>query len=372
MWPGRKDCTHATQPSGQVVRLPVPFRPTTVEGRQAAHIAAFASHRRARDDVYWLKEVAEILGTLAACGATPGRKALIPLENHYADLVEHCQFYPQYYRFHLSIALDLEQLGMAGDVGKRIAHFVVAENLCGHELSDLQRAEVVRLLGRAGLETRDTAALRHRLERFAERARHFAVPNKKAAYELTHIVFYLSEYGARDPQLGDAVRRSLMHLGLLAYLEQNADLLGEVAIALRYVGADVPVAWHEWLMSAWAGFAALEGEGGPDSYHEYIVLGWAAAVLGDGAAFDRPIPEGSVNFFPTHSDAGPLRLMSRYLADLSPAERHNDWPRMRGQVMDRLNDAGRDVIEVAEQSTDMFESFFAGFARAGNSLERYG
>lgn len=372
MQPGRKNCTKQTQPDARVVRLPVSFRPTSVEGRQAAHIAAFANHRRLPDDVYWLKEVAECLGILTACDARPGAAALEPLHSYYEGLEAHCSFYPQYYRFHLGIALDLEALGMPGDVGARIARFVEAENLAGHELSDLQRAEAARLLERAGHAPQGVDDLRQRLHHFAARARHFAVPNKKAAYELTHIVFYLSDYGRRDPQLGDAARQSLMHLGLLAYLEQNADLLAEVAIALRYVGAPVPPLWAEWLGNAWAGFAALPGEGAQDSYHEYVVLAWSAAVLTGQPVLDRPIPEGGVNFYPTHDDTAPLRTMSRLLSELPPGQRSGDWSLVRPRMLDQLDDIGRSVIEAAEQSTDDFDSFFEGFARAGVDLERCG
>lgn len=347
----------------RILRLPVAFRPTTPSGRQAAHLAAFANHRRNRDDVYWLKEVAECLGILVATGADLAPQALEPLRDWYDALEAHCRFYPQYYRFHLSIALDLEALGLDGEVAGKIAAFVADCDLAGHELSDLQRAEAARLLARRGITLPDAAETEARLRAFAGRARHFAVPNKKAAYELTHIVYYLSEYGRRDPGLGRETERSLLHVGLLAYLEQNADLLAEVAIALHYMNAPVPVAWSDWLALAWGGCTALPGDAPADGYHEYVVLGWAAATLQGVPVFDRPIPEGPVNFYTTLEGAAPLRDMSRELAGLG-AERSGDWQRMRPHLMARLSDGARAVVEVAEASTPCFDSFFEGFARA--------
>ena len=347
----------------RVVRLPVAFRPVTPEGRQAAHLAAFALHRRDPSDVYWLKEVAECLSTMTACGARPGAAALAPLAEHYETLAETCVFYPQYYRFHLGIALDLEALGMAGDQSARIARHVAAEGLPAHELSDLQRGEAAWLLARAGVDMPGAEAVAARLRAFAGRARHFAVPNKKAAYELTHIVYYLSDQGRRDPGLGRETERSLLHVGLLAYLEQNADLLAEVAVALDVMGAPVPDEWRDWLAAAWAGSRALPGQGGGDDYHQYLVLGWAHARLRGGPVFDRPIPEGPVDFHIPREPEAPLRDLGRGLADMGAA-RSGDWERMREGLLARLSQGARALIETAEGSTPVFASFFEGFARA--------
>ena len=84
-----------------------------------------------------------------------------------------------------------------------------------------------------------------------------------------------------------------MHLGILAQLEGNADLLAEVVIALGYIGAEVPGDWRHEVLDGWNDFAAVPARGGVDGYHEYVVLGWAAAVLGQGPVFDRPIPDGA-------------------------------------------------------------------------------
>ena len=97
---------------------------------------------------------------------------------------------------------------MAGTQGAKLCNWVAQQELTQAELSDLQRGEAQRLLARRGVEFEDNG-LNARLHRFISRNDTFAVPNKKAAYELTHIVFYLSEYGRKDPQLGNAAVRSL-------------------------------------------------------------------------------------------------------------------------------------------------------------------
>ena len=152
------------------------------------------------------------------------------------------------YRFLLSICLDLEDLGLPGDKGEALAHWVDTQELPEAELSDLQRAEARRLLARRGVRALDwDVGLEDRLRRFVNRSETFAMPNKKAAYELTHIVFYLSEYGRRDPNLDQAAITSLEYAGILAYLDQNADLLAEICVALRYTGQTPSPIWEDWL-----------------------------------------------------------------------------------------------------------------------------
>ena len=56
--------------------------------------------------------------------------------------------FPAIYRFILSFALDLETLGLGQGKSAKLGQWVVDHNLVGAELSDLQRAEAVRLLKR--------------------------------------------------------------------------------------------------------------------------------------------------------------------------------------------------------------------------------
>jgi hypothetical protein len=186
--------------------------------RQAAMLECFATQRRLEGDVFWLKQNAEALNILESTGAVLPDRALEVHRGFYGEIEHRMEFFPQYYRFFLGLCLDLQDLGNGGDNGARLVQLVARDGLAKAELSDLQRAEARRLCLRCGVDpvVKDTG-LNDRLRRFARRAETFTMPNKKAAYELTHIVFYLSEYGCRDPEVGQAFIGSLHFAGTLAF-----------------------------------------------------------------------------------------------------------------------------------------------------------
>jgi hypothetical protein len=275
-------------------------------------------------------------------------------------------FFQQYYRFILSICLDLEDLGLAGSKGEEIANWVAREGLAEAELSDLQRAEAHRLLHRRGISSiMDDGTLEHRLRSFINRSGTFALPNRKAAYELTHIVFYLSEYGRLDPQLDQNAFISLEYAGLLAYLDQNSDLLAEVCIALHYAGQTPPIEWMSWLQRQTAGFVIAEG--GPsqksDVYHDYFVCNWAMAAT-QRPYFAQPVQPGPMQVRQSVTRTGPLRQMSQMLFELQD-HRSTDWSVMRRHLQSELSAEAHDILTTAESSSRNFDSFFAGFARVG-------
>ncbi|MFC3117922.1 DUF6902 family protein [Jhaorihella thermophila] len=238
-------------------------RPVPAAGRARAAprwSKSFARHRRFGDDVFWLKENAELLNILECTGLDLGPDALAPHEGFYADIERRLGFFPQYYRFFLSICLDLEDLGMPGDKGEALCRWAAREGLADAELSDLQRAEARRLMLRRGIDPLpEDAGLEDRLRLFMDRSETFAMPNKKAAYELTHIVFYLSEYGRRDPGLSAAAAKSLEFAGILAFLDQNVDLLAEICVAMRHAGIAPSSIWEDWLEQETRRFAVLSG-----------------------------------------------------------------------------------------------------------------
>ena len=356
---------------GSVFHLDLPFRQTTPDARRAALIQRFASERRSDGDVFWLKENAELLNLLECTGARPDVVALDPLQSFYNGFHARLGFFPQYYRFLLSLCLDLEDLGLGGTTGEAAAQWVADEGLVDAELSDLQRAEARRLCLRRGVDPLNgDTALDHRLRAFTVQKDTFARPNKKAAYELTHIVFYLSEYGRRAPNLPSGALDSLHHAGTLAFLELNTDLLSEICIALRYAGATPPKAWESWLF-AQARLFVVESGGpgwGQDDYHPYLMLNWAMAVAGQGG-FGAQIPEGPIRFQAPRPHVSPLRELSECLLGMGGARRP-DWHQMRDRVGDTLTDEARHVLQEAERCVD-FPAFFAGFARAGGPVSGY-
>ena len=325
-------------------------------------VAGFARERRSGEDVFWLKENAELLNILLGAGLPVAVEDLAPLAGFYADLEARLRFFPQYYRFLLSMALDLEDLGLPGETRARLCAEVARAGLAEAELSDLQRAEARRLLARRGLGAAGDEGLEARLRAFMARSETFAVPNKKAAYELTHIVFYLSDYGARDPGLCAGARRSLRYAGILAYLDQNADLLAEVCTALHFAGEPVPRAWRETVAAVHRGITADgPAERLEDAYHEYLVTGWFCAATG-GDAFAAPGTGGPLRFAPAGQRRGALRVLSECLYGLGEARR-GDWRAMRPHVLAMLGPVGHEVLVEAEAATDVFEPFFESFAR---------
>lgn len=349
-----------------VIHLNVPSQRQSKADKVAALIDCFARHRRFGDDVFWLKENAELLNILE-CTATPlGEDALASHTGFYEEVEKRLGFFPQYYRFLLSICLDLEDLGIGGNKGAALAEWVAKEGLADAELSDLQRAEARRLLARRNVAAMayDTG-LDERLHCFIDRSETFAMPNKKAAYELTHIVFYLSEYGRRAPELSEAAKTSLEYAGLLAYLDQNADLMAEICVAMRYAGMEPPGLWEGWLTRETHMFGVTTGAqaGTADDYHDYFVCNWAMATAGRDAfvkeaSFDR------MSFHRAGPVVGPLREMSECMFRLED-RRSDDWHAMRPLVEENLSETGFEILSEAQESSDRFETFFAGFARTG-------
>lgn len=350
-----------------VVHLTVPSRIAPLEARVTALLASFADHRRQGEDVFWLKENAELLNILECTGTPVAPEALARHAGFYAAAEDRLRFFPQYYRFFLSLALDLEALGMPGDQAARMVDFTASEGLAGAELSDLQRAEARRLMLRRGVDPIRDPGLDDRLRAFAARTATFALPNKKAAYELTHIVYYLSEYGRRDPDLPTDALRSLHFTGLTAFLDQNADLLAEVCIALAYAGESAPAVWTAWLQSRTAGFTVEAGEGVAlnDDYHEFLVGNWHLAVIG-APVFRKPVQDARMRFDRAPQQGNALREISRAMLGMEGA-RSGDWHRMRRRMEPELSPEAMDLLTVAAQSSALFETYFEGFARAGRA-----
>jgi len=344
--------------------ISLPTRRQSAERGLACLSHVFANRRRARGDVFWLKENAEWLGLLSTLYRPADAETLAPYESFFSTIPRQLTFFPQYYRFFLSLYLDLEDLGMTGH-GEALCDWVRRQNLAGAELSDLQRAEALRLLARRGQGDRDPS-LSDRLRAFMSRAETFALPNKKAAYELAHIVFYLSDYGAVDPDIGQAAQRSLSNAGILAYLDQDADLLAEICIAQRFCGVTPPPVWEALVIDTHrhCRLGPAAHTGAPDGYHCFLVTGQLARLSG-AKAFDQTIAgEGPVCMTPPARREGVLRDLSEGLYDLGLA-RSAGWNRMRTHLLPTLGDQGRVVLEEAETSTDRFGAFFESFARAG-------
>ncbi len=347
--------------SNNVISLSQHFRPKASGLSTLAH--RFSSQRRDQNDVFWLKENAEFLSILECTGQSIDHVDLEKYAAFYQSLADHIAFFPQYYRFQTSIALDLEALGLEGTTAEQLCVFVAEQGLAENELSDLQRGEAMRLLARKGIKISGEAALRDRLHAFMDQSANFAVPNRKIAYELTHIVFYLSEYGRKDPELSEKAVQSLMFTGILAHLEENADLLSEVCVALRYAGRVPPKAWETWIAGVVSGFdrSAATAPVAQDSYHEFLVANWAIAAMGK-TPFSGAYGDVEQGFVSPVATLGAMRSVSEALFEMR-APRHRSWDVMQGQLMHALSDDVAQHLENVIVSCPDFAAFFEHFAR---------
>ena len=346
-----------------VISLSVPQRRQTFSQNADALIDVFANHRRTSEDVFWLKENGELLNILECSGTPVKEESLAVYQQFYQQLPATMAFFAQYYRFYLSICLDLEDLGLKGNLGEQMGEWVATHGLAEAELSDLQRGEAFRLLSRRGKKIPIDTGLDDRLRQFINRSATFALPNKKAAYELTHIVFYLSEYGRRDPKLDAGAIQSLNFVGIIAYLDQNADLLAEICTALRFAGETPSQIWENWVLASLADFQVVTNSASSisDAYHEYFECSWLAATAKqDGIG--QAVLGGRTQFQRGDVAAGPLRNISNLLLEMD-AERSPDWEVMRPIVEREIDEEGYGILLQAQNATDDFAAFFEEFSR---------
>lgn len=366
----------------EILRFPE-LRLRRGQAAQTALIHSIAQARHPQQSVLWLKENAELLNILEATGAgsTLAAEALLPLRDFYQEARRALFFFRPYYRFFLSICLDLEDLAASsnfalarkGGIAADLAHWVQVEGLPQQELSDLQRAEAQRLLARRGVKC-DFPGLEQRLRSFMEASTQFCLPNKKAGYELTHIVFYLSQYGRHAPNLSANAHQSLIYVGLLALLDQDADLLAEVCVALRYAGAAVPRQWEHWLQCHLEQFEVQKnGFSGQDDYHVYFVQEWLRATR-HGGAFSAPLASGGGVSFHQPVVPGVLQALSQliFCSSTGGVGRGADWDRQRVSILAGLSEAQAGLLLLAEGSTNHFGEFFEHFARSGMISETLG
>lgn len=325
-------------------------------------IDLFARRRRGRHDPFWLKENAEIVQIMAARGLRPTDATLAPLVDELNAIEDDLLFFPQYYRLLLSLALDLRDLGLHDVPVQAMADLIHRRALISGETSDMHRAEVLLLLQRAGYDWAQEAALEARLRAFAENAPGFCLPNRRAAYDLTHIVFHAADYGRRPFLDGAKVADSLINVGMVAWLEDNADLLAEVTLALRMAGQPIPPIWHDAVLARARDvrFESATHLSLDDDYHQYLVLNWAVMAAGL-PGFVAPVPIEARIIRQRPRAQMPLAEISQALLSMGRS-RSADWPQMRWRLWSLLSPESRARIEALE-TMPQFEAFFAGFAR---------
>ncbi|MGC6528904.1 MAG: DUF6902 family protein [Paracoccaceae bacterium] len=329
-------------------------------------LSQFAKERCPESSIYWMKENGELLNILKSVSCHLGPHDLSVYDGFYQTLEERLSFFPQYYRFLLSIAQDLEALGMHGAKSYSMAKWIKSKGLAEAELSDLQRCEVHRLMSRAGIRpSADIPAVWSRLNRFINHKETFAVPNRKAAYELTHIVFYFSNYGRQDPKLDAEALVSLEYAGILAFLDMNVDLLAEVCIAMRFAGMPVNEVWENWIEGELSEYVFSETHEGlrADDYHSYFICNWLRALRGGDVFSNHPLFSKRLRYERPIPSQFPLRLISQVILSMNETRRP-DWHNMRTFVTEKMSEDTSDFLQTVENSSGRFAEFFSTFSRS--------
>jgi hypothetical protein len=157
--------------------------------------------------------------------------------------------------------------------------------------------------------------------------------------------------------------RSLQFAGILAYLDQNTDLLAEVCLSLRFAGQRPSKIWENHVTACLSDFAIEGATVAPvnDQYHEFFVASWMA-MCADHPVLHPPIQAGSIRFDRKSQITGPLRKISACMYHLRDA-RCSDWPQMQGIVEQSVSPEGYEILCAAQESSPEFEAFFEGFSR---------
>ena len=154
----------------------------------------------------------------------------------------------------------------------------------------------------------------------------------------------MSEYGRRDPKLDAGAIQFLNFVGIITYLDQNADLLAEICTALRFAGETPSQIWENCVLASLADFQVATNSASSisDAYHEYFECSWLAATAkqdGKGQA----VLGGCTQFQRVDVAVGPLRNISILLLKMD-AERSHDWEVMRPIVEQEIDEKGYGIL----------------------------
>ena len=214
--------------------------------------------------------------------------ALRHYESFYKRALNICVLYPQYYRFVLRMVIDLEDLGMNGTTSDDICALVIDDGLVDFETSDTRRLESLYLLRQRRndvLINDRRSALLENVDRFINLPKLFGKLNKPLCYDLTHLVFFLTEYGKKPWTLSNSIDACLMNVGVLALLDNDIDLLSEVCICLRFLGKQAPQSFLQVIdtelskveISYFNEITSVLNSS-TDEYHPYLVANWLLAL----------------------------------------------------------------------------------------------
>jgi len=207
-------------------------------------IKAFAELRNEGLSFSFLKENGELLSIAASSDFKIIPKSLQIYDEFYDKVVNLVLLYPPFFRFFLAMAQDLETLGMPGKKAEVISDYVIEKDLYAYDISDTRRMEIINLLMRSGripnFDGDTQEALENRVHGFFNNPDRFIKFNRPLFYDLTHLIFYLTNYGTEKNDHSPALLESLTYVGLLAYLDDDPDLLSEVCLCFKFLGHQAP------------------------------------------------------------------------------------------------------------------------------------
>lgn len=257
-------------------------------------VKTFAVSRHGKISFSFLKENGELLAIANSIGLALPDNALELYEELYEKIDKLCYLYPPFYRFFMAIALDLEDLGMPGRKGEELLDYVVKHNFYTADTSDTRRMEIINLLARRdrlpnfGMDSQES--LFERVIAFLEQTERFIKFNRPLFYDVTHLVFYITNYGINPIPQSDKILQSLNHIGMLAYLDNDIDLLSEVCICYAFLKHPVPELWFKASQTGLRNIDVsyidpedVRSSPPADDYHIYFVNSWLMGLSGKEA-----------------------------------------------------------------------------------------
>ena len=287
---------------------------------------AFAKARHKEMSFPFLKENGELLSLASTAQMLIEPKALEHYKDFYSQATIFNETYPQYYRFTLRICLDLEDLGVVGKVGMHLCDYVRENHLLDYDTSDSRRLETLSLLERRlkpNVEEKEhRLRLLENIERFIAHPKCFSRLNKPFFYELTHIIFFLTEYGATSWPLSRNVEHCLKLMGVLAFLDNDCDLLAEICICYKFLNLDCPQIWEQVVDENLANLEIRYDtdvrstlNSSTDEYHPYIVMNWRKALKHE-PCFRERFEGRRPNFILADQDSSILSKLSENVHDM--------------------------------------------------------
>ena len=253
-------------------------------------VKAFAVLRHKGLSLPFLKENGELLSIALSCGLTLSSESLELYEELYEKIDKLCELYQPFFRYFLALALDLEDLGMSGHKGEVLIDYVFKHDLYAYDTSDTRRLEIIHLLSRRGrqpeFKTDSYEALLKRVTGFLVQSDRFIKLNRPLFYEFTHLIFFGTDFGNISLCNDENIFKSLNHIGMLAYLDNDTDLLAEVCLCYRFLKRPVPKIWMKTCSENLQNIDIVHmaedcmTAAHADDYHIYFVINWLLGISG--------------------------------------------------------------------------------------------